>query len=417
MAKFKSEFLSVASERGFIHQCTDETALDAALSKGVVTGYTGYDCTAKSHHVGHLVPMMLQRWFQKCGHRPIVLIGGGTTKVGDPSGKDESRPLLTQETIEGNISSIKSVFERIVSFGNQPTDAIMLNNDSWLSQLNYIEFLRDIGPHFSINRMLTMDSVKLRLEREQAMSFLEFNYMLLQAYDFLELKRRHNCLLQSAGSDQWGNIVMGVELCRRIDETQVFGLTTPLLTTSSGAKMGRSAGNAVWLNSEMLPDFDFWQYWRNTEDGDVGRFLRIFTELPLDEIARLEALGGAEINEAKKILATEVTALVRGREAAGAAAEAARRTFESGESTEDLPTTELARSKLAAGIPIFQLLREIGLTNSGGEARRLIRGGGVRLNDAPITDEEERISLSDLGADGCLRLSIGKKRHVLVKPV
>jgi tyrosyl-tRNA synthetase len=425
MAQFKSEFLNIVQARGFLHQCTDEEALDAALTKGVVTAYNGYDCTASSLHVGHLLPIMLQRWFQKCGHRPIVLMGVGTTKVGDPTGKDESRPLLTDEQIAANMTGIRQIFSRLLDLGDEPkgasapnaTTAFMVNNDDWLSQLNYIEFLRDIGPHFTINRMLTMDSVKLRLEREQAMSFLEFNYMLLQAYDFLELRRRHGCTLQTAGSDQWGNIVAGVELNRRVDGAQVFGLTTPLLTTASGAKMGKTAGGAVWLNADMLPVFDFWQYWRNTEDGDVGRFLKLFTELPLDEIARLEALKDAEINEAKKILATEVTALVHGREAADAAASAARGAFGAGGGTEGLPVIEVARAKLEAGIAAFELLRETGLTKSGGEARRLIKGGGVRLNDAPVTEEDRKITAADLSAEGSLKISLGKKRHVLVRAV
>jgi tyrosyl-tRNA synthetase len=354
-------------------------------------------------------------------------MGGGTTKVGDPTGKDESRPLLTDAVINSNMASIKRAFERLITFGDHggtpaaagssranSSDAMMANNDDWLSKLNYIEFLRDIGPHFTINKMLTMDSVKLRLEREQAMTFLEFNYMLLQGYDFLELYRRHGCILQTAGSDQWGNIIQGVELCRRADGAQVFGLTTPLLTTASGAKMGKTSGGAVWLNADMLPVFDFWQYWRNTEDGDVGRFLKLFTELPLAEIARLEKLGGAEINEAKKILATEVTALVHGRAEAEKAAEAARATFEAGGSSEGLPTIELPKARFADGIAAFELLRELQLTKSGGEARRLIKGGGVRLNDAPLTEEEKKLTLADLNSDGRLKISLGKKRHVVV---
>lgn len=415
MARFKSEFLNVAASRGFIHQCTDESALDGALTKDVVTSYNGYDCTAASLHVGHLMPMMLQRWFQKCGHRPIVIMGGGTTKVGDPSFRDESRPLLSDAQIGANIASIKVVFSRLVSFGDQPTDALMVNNADWLDKLEYIPFLRDIGAHFTISRMLTFDSVQQRLDK--GLTFLEFNYMILQAYDFLELKRRYDCILQTGGSDQWGNIINGVELCRRIDQAEVFGLTTPLLTTASGAKMGKTAKGAVWLNADMCPVFDFWQYWRNTEDADVGRFLKLFTELPLDEIERLEALGGAEINEAKKTLANEVTALVHGRAEADKAAGAARATFESGGSSEGLPTIELPRARFADGIAAFELLRELQLTKSGGEARRLIKGGGVRLNDAPLTEEEKKLTLSDLDGDGQLKVSLGKKRHVLIKTV
>ncbi len=427
MARFKSDFLNIATERGFIHQCTDEAALDAALSKGIVTSYNGYDCTAASLHVGHLMPMMLQRWFQKCGHRPIVIMGGGTTKVGDPSGKDESRPLLSDAVINSNMVSIRRVFERLVKFGDDAAagttrpnsnDALMINNADWLSQLNYIEFLRDIGPHFTINKMLTMDSVKLRLDREQAMTFLEFNYMLLQAYDFLELYRRYGCILQTAGSDQWGNIIQGVELCRRADGAQVFGLTTPLLTTASGAKMGKTAAGAVWLNADMLPVFDFWQYWRNTEDADVARFLKLFTELPLDEIERLEALGGAEINDAKKILATEVTALVHGREEAEKAAAAAHATFEAGEVTADLPTVELAEVQVI-GVPAYLIAHRAGLTKSGGEARRLAEGGGFRVNDIP-RDPSYTSSATDIGIIGGkpgIKISLGKKQHILVRPI
>ena len=417
MARFKSDFLNVVQARGFIHQCTDEDALDAALAGGVVTAYTGYDCTATSLHVGSLIQIMFQRWFQKCGHRPIVLMGGGTTKVGDPTGRDDSRPVLTNDIIAENMAGIRKVFDRLLSFGAGPTDALMVNNDDWLSKLNYIEFLRDIGPHFTINRMLTMDSVKLRLEREHAMTFLEFNYMILQGYDYLELARAHNCRLQMSGSDQWGNIVQGIELNRRIDGREVFGLTTPLLATASGAKMGKSQGGAVWLNEDLLSAYDFWQYWRNTEDADVGRFLKLFTELPLDEIARLEALDGAEINDAKKILATEVTSLVHGADKAAAAAETARETFEQGLSAEGLPSVDIASADLEAGIAAFQLLRQAGLCASGGEARRLIKGGGARLNDVQITDENQKIGTGDLADDGTLKLSSGKKRHVLVKAV
>jgi tyrosyl-tRNA synthetase len=413
-----ADFLHIARERGFFHQCTDETGLAALLGKGVVTAYTGYDCTGPSLHVGHLLPMLLQRWFQKCGHKPIVVMGGGTTKVGDPSGKDETRQLMSDETIAANMASIKAAFARLVTFGTGPSDALMVNNADWLGRLEYIPFLRDVGRHFTINRMLTFDSVKLRLEREQPLTFLEFNYMILQAYDFLELERRHGCLLQCGGSDQWGNIVSGVDLIRRIDAKEAFGLTIPLLTTSSGAKMGKTAAGAVWLNADQLPAFDFWQYWRNTEDADVGRFLKLFTELPLAEIARLEALGGAEINEAKKVLATEVTALVRGREEAARAAEGARQTFELREMSDALPTTHLPRDQVI-GAPAFILAHRAGLTNSGSEARRQADGGGLRVNgekvgaDRIIADSD----LRNVSGAPAVQLSLGRKQHVLVRPV
>jgi tyrosyl-tRNA synthetase len=416
MSAYKSDFLRALQERGFIHQCTDDAGLDARATSGVVTAYIGFDATADSLHVGSLLQIMLLRWLQRTGHRPIVLMGGGTTKVGDPSGKDESRQLLTNEQIDANIAGIRSVFDRFLSFGDGPTGAIMANNADWLDRLEYIPFLRDVGRHFTINRMLAFDSVKLRLDREQPLTFLEFNYMILQAYDFLELGRRYDCAMQMGGSDQWGNIVNGVELGRRIDQRELFGLTSPLITTSSGAKMGKTAQGAVWLNEDRLPAYDYWQFWRNTEDGDVGRFLRLFTELPMEEIARIEALGGAEINEGKKVLATEATAMLHGREAAEHAAETARRTFEEGALGDDLPVVEVPRAELEAGIAAFELFRRAGLAASGGEARRLIKGGGGRINDAPAAGETQTVSLDDV-ADGAIKLSAGKKRHVLVRAV
>jgi tyrosyl-tRNA synthetase len=381
----------------------------------MVTGYIGYDCTADSLHSGSLLQIMLQRWMQKTGHKPIVLMGGGTTKIGDPSGRDESRKLLSVEDIERNKAGIFQVFDKYLTFGDGPSDAVMVDNAEWLDRLQYIPFLRDYGAHFSVNRMLSFDSVKLRLEREQPLSFLEFNYMILQAYDFLELRRRYGCVLQMGGSDQWGNIVNGVELTRRVDQQTIYGLTSPLITTSSGAKMGKTAQGAVWLNADRLSSYDFWQFWRNTEDADVGRFLKLFTELPLDEIARLEALGGAEINEAKKILATEVTALCHGRAAADEAAETARQTFEAGQTAEGLPSVEVPRAELAAGLPVVEALRRSGLAASNGEARRLIRGGGARVNDQPVGDENATLGEADLDGDGVIKLSAGRKRHALVK--
>jgi len=415
MSEFKSDFLRIMAERGYLHQATDGAGLDAlALQPCGITAYVGYDCTAPSLHIGNLLSIMMLRWLQKCGHKPIVLMGGGTTKVGDPSGKDEARRLLTPEKIAENMAGIKSAFAKYLTFGDGPTDAVMVNNADWLDKLSYIDFLRDYGRHFSVNRMLSFDSVKLRLEREQPLSFLEFNYMILQAYDFLELGRRVGCNLQMGGSDQWGNIVNGVELGRRVEDRALHGLTCPLLTTSSGAKMGKSADGAMWLNEEMLKPYDFWQYWRNAEDADVGRFLRLYTELPLDEIARLERLEGAELNDAKKILATEATALCHGRQAAEAAAETARQAFEQGSFGGELPQIDLPRARLEAGIEAFQLVLEAGFAKSGGEARRHIRGNAIRLNDQAVTAETQRVSLSDLGPDGKLRLSFGKKRHVLI---
>ncbi len=410
----RSEFIKVMQERGFLHQCTDLEELDKALSEGVVTCYTGYDATAKSLHVGSLLSIMMMRWFQKLGHRPIVLMGGGTTKVGDPSGKDESRKILTEDDIAANIAGIKEVFTKYISFDTGKTGAVMVNNAEWLDKLNYIEFLRDYGRHFTINKMLTFDSVKTRLEREQPLTFLEFNYMILQAYDFLELNRKYKCALQFGGSDQWGNIVNGIELGRRIDQKELYGFTTPLLTTSSGAKMGKTASGAVWLNADMLSPYDYYQFWRNTEDADVGRMLKYFTELPMDEIARLEKLHGVEINEAKKVLAFEATKMCHGEQAATTAAETARKTFEEHGSSEGLPKITLPRAKLAEGIPVFVLFKDAGLAASGGEARRLIAGGGARVNDEKVDSDTRVITLSDLNPEKTIKLSAGKKKHALV---
>jgi tyrosyl-tRNA synthetase len=418
MTAFKSEFLATLSARGFIHQISDPEGLDARLSAGApVSAYIGFDCTADSLHVGSLMQIMLLRWLQKSGHRPIVLMGGGTTKIGDPSGKDEARKLLSEAEIAANLAGIRRVFDKYLRFGAGPTDAVMVDNAEWLDRLLYIPLLRDVGRHFSVNRMLTMDSARLRLERDQPYSFLEFNYMILQSYDFVELAKRYGCALQMGGSDQWGNIVMGVELGRRMADLHLFALTSPLLATASGAKMGKTASGAVWLNAERLAPYDFWQYWRNAEDADVGRFLRLFTELPLDEIARLEALQGAEINEAKKTLANEVTRLCHGAEAAASAAETARRTFEAGEAGGDLPVLEVPRAELEKGVPLYQLLHRAGLAASGGEARRLVKGGGARLNDAVADNETRPVTLADLGPGGAIKLSAGRKRHALVRPV
>jgi tyrosyl-tRNA synthetase len=411
-----SEFLNTAQERGFIHQCTDMAALDDLACKGPIPAYIGFDATADSLHAGSLVPIMLLRLLQRTGHKPIVLMGGGTTKVGDPSGKDEQRQLMDDARINANIQCIRRIFEKYLTFGDGPTDAVMVDNADWLDELEYIPFLREYGRHFSVNRMLGFDSVKLRLDREQPLSFLEFNYMVLQAYDFLELSRRQNCLLQMGGSDQWGNIVGGIELAHKCDHRQLYGLTTPLLTTSSGAKMGKTASGAVWLNEERLSAYDYWQYWRNIEDADAGRFLKLFTDLPMDEIARLEALEGADVNEAKKVLANEATRLCHGEGAATTAAETARKTFEQGVIAEALPTIDVAGSDLKAGVPAFELLRRTGLAKSNGEARRLIKGGGGRLNDLAIGEETALVTLADVNADGVIKLSAGKKRHALVRP-
>jgi tyrosyl-tRNA synthetase len=417
MSAFKSDFLRTLSERGFIHQISDEAGLDALFARETVTAYVGYDATATSLHIGNLISATMLYWLQETGHRPIALMGGGTSMIGDPSFRDEQRGLLTPESIAQNIEGIKKIFARILCFGDGPNDAIMVNNADWLMQLNYVEFLRDVGRHFSVNRMLSFDSVKLRLDREQSLSFLEFNYMILQGYDFVELNRRYGCRLQMGGSDQWGNIVNGIDLGHRMGTPQLYALTTPLLTTSSGAKMGKSAKGAVWLNGDVFSPYDFWQYWRNTEDADVERFLKIFTRLPLVEIARLAALGGSEINEAKKVLATEATAIVHGREAAEEAAETARKTFEEGALAETLPTVEVAQSSLEAGTGILSLFVTAGLATSNGEARRHIQGGAVRINDKPVSDERRAVTLADLTQEGVIKLSLGKKKHILVRPV
>lgn len=415
--KYKSDFLNIMQERGFIHQCTNFEGLDDLLSKETVTAYCGFDPTGDSLHVGHMIPYLMMRWFQKCGHRPIVLAGGVTAMIGDPTGKDEARKLLTEETVQNNISAIKDFFKKIITFdsGNPETDAILVNNADWLKKFNYIEFLRDYGQYFSINRMLSMESVKQRLEREQSLSFLEFNYMILQGYDFLELYRKENCKLQMSGSDQWGNMIQGVELARRIDQVEIFGLTAPLLTTSAGKKMGKTESGAVWLDADKLSPYEYWQYWRNTEDDDVGKFLRLFTELPILEIEKLEALKGAEINEAKKILANEATTMIHGEQAARDAAETARKTFEEGTQGDALPIIEVPREAIAAGVPVFALFRDAGLATSNGEARRLIKGGGAKLNDEKVEAEDVIITLEDFAANDTIKLSAGKKRHALVK--
>lgn len=415
MSNFKSDFLREIDARGFIHQISDPEALDAYAARETVTAYIGFDCTGPSLHVGHLMGIMMLRRLQQAGHKPIVLMGGGTTKVGDPSGKDEARQLLTDEQIAANMASIKTVFTRFLAFGDGPTDAIMVNNAEWLDKLEYIAFLRDYGRHFSVNRMLSFDSVKLRLEREQPLSFLEFNYMILQAYDFVELGKRYGCRLQMGGSDQWGNIVNGLELGRRAASLDLFALTCPLITTASGAKMGKTAQGAVWLNADMRSPFDYWQFWRNTEDADVGRFLRLFTELPLGEIARLEKLEGAELNEAKKVLATEATAMLHGRGEAEKAAAAARAAFEEGTISTDLPTVEIEAASLDAGFGILNALVTAGLVSSTSDARRQIKGGAVRLNDEAVSDERLALTGANLTGDGIIKLSLGKKRHVLLK--
>ncbi len=410
MADYRSDLLRTLDARGYIHQITDAPALDALAARTIVPGYIGFDATAPSLHIGSLVQIMMLRRLQQAGHKPIVVMGGGTTKVGDPSGKDESRKLLTSETIQANIQSIFSVFQNFLRFGDGPTDAIMIDNAEWLDKLEYVPFLRDVGRHFTINRMMTFESVKLRLDREQPLTFLEFNYMILQAYDFLELSRRAGCRLQMGGSDQWGNIVNGIELGRRIDGAELFGLTTPLITTADGAKMGKTAAGAVWLNGDQLPAYDYWQFWRNTDDRDVGRFLRLFTDLPLDEIARLEALEGAEINEAKAILATEATALCRGTAAAQEAAETARTTFEQGGLGENLPKLSIVEGQIG----IVQVLTVLGFCASNGEARRKIAEGAVRLNDIPIKDDRYEIVLDQ---DQPVKISLGKKKHGLLSRV
>ena len=413
MAAYSSDFLRILNERGFIHQGTNLEALDARAQQGTLAAYIGFDATARSLHAGSLVQIMMFYWLQQCGHKPIVLMGGGTTKVGDPTGKDKQRAMLSDAEIETNIASIKTVFSTFLTFGDGPSDAVMVNNDDWLSKLGYVEFLRDYGTAFTINRMLTFDSVKLRLERESPMTFLEFNYMLMQAFDFLELNRRYGCLLQMGGSDQWGNIVNGVELCRRKDGVETFGLTTPLLTTASGGKMGKTADGAVWLNADMFSAYDYWQYWRNVEDADVATMLARFTLLPMDEVARLGALEGAEINEAKKILANEATALLHGREAADDAAETARRTFEEGASGAGLPTVAVAAGALADGLSLFDPFLEAGLIASKGEGRRHLKAGALKVNDETLS-EERPLTRADL-VDGAAKLSIGKKKHALLR--
>ncbi len=417
MTAFKSDFLRTLSERGFIHQISDETGLDDLFATETVTGYIGFDATAKSLHAGSLIQIMMLYWMQQTGHRPIALMGGGTSMIGDPSFKDEARKLLTPADIEDNLSGIRENFASYLRFGEGPKDALMVNNADWLMGINYVEFLRDVGRHFSVNRMLSFESVKLRLDREQSLSFLEFNYMILQAYDFVELSRRYGCRLQMGGSDQWGNIVNGIDLGHRLGAPQLYALTSPLLTTSSGAKMGKSASGAVWLSPQMLSPYEFWQYWRNTEDADVGRFLKLYTTMPMEEIARLAALQGSEINDAKKVLATEVTAMLHGRAAAHEAAETARKTFEEGALAESLPTIEVPGGDLDAGIGILALFVRAGLAASNGEARRHVQGGAVKVNDLPVSDDRKIVGKGELTSDGIIKLSLGKKKHVLVRPV
>jgi tyrosyl-tRNA synthetase len=416
MSRFKSDFLRTLDERGFIHQISDEAGLDELFAKETVTAYIGYDPTASSLHVGHLTQIMMLHWMQKTGHQPISLMGGGTGMVGDPSFKEEARKLMTIDMIEDNITSLKHVFANYLDYDRANNPALMINNADWLRGLNYLEFLRDVGRHFSVNRMLSFDSVKTRLDREQSLSFLEFNYMILQAYDFVELNQRTGCRLQMGGSDQWGNIINGIDLGHRMGTPQLYALTSPLLTTSSGAKMGKSASGAVWLNKDLLPVYDFWQYWRNTEDADVVRFAKLFTTLPMDEIARIAALGGSEINEAKKILATEVTAILHGRAAAEEAAETARKTFEEGALAENLPSIEVPTSELDAGLGVLSLIVRAGLAGSNGEARRHVQGGAVKINDIGVSDERQTVGSGEITGDGVIKLSVGKNKHVLVRP-
>ncbi|WP_296106296.1 tyrosine--tRNA ligase [uncultured Agrobacterium sp.] len=416
MSRFKSDFLRTLDERGFIHQISDEAGLDELFAKETVTAYIGYDPTAPSLHAGSLIQIMMLHWMQKTGHQPISLMGGGTGMVGDPSFKDEARQLMTVDTIESNIASIKRVFSNYLDYDRAEKPALMINNADWLREINYLEFLRDVGRHFSVNRMLSFESVKTRLDREQSLSFLEFNYMILQAYDFVELNKRTGCRLQMGGSDQWGNIINGIDLGHRMGTPQLYALTSPLLTTSSGAKMGKSANGAVWLNPDMLSAYDFWQYWRNTEDADVSRFLKLYTTLPMDEIARLSALGGSEINEVKKILATEITAMLHGRENAEQAAETARKTFEEGALSDNLPSIEVPKTDLEAGIGLLSLIVRAGLAASNGEARRHVQGGAVRINDESVSDERKLIGSGEVTADGVIKLSLGKKKHILVRP-
>ena len=418
MSAYKSDFLNILAERGFIHQVSEPDTLDARAAAGEITAYIGFDCTAASLHVGSLLPIMMLHWMQQTGHRPIALMGGGTTRVGDPSGKDESRRILTDEMIEQNLTGIRAIFSKFLKFEGAGGNAIMANNADWLNKLNYIDFLRDVGRHFSVNRMLSFDSVKMRLERQQELSFLEFNYMVLQAYDFVELNKRTGCILQMGGSDQWGNIVNGIDLGRRMMNAQLFALTSPLITTSSGAKMGKTAAGAVWLNADLMSPYDYWQYWRNTEDGDVVRFLKLFTVLPLDEIAKLAALKGQDVNEAKKVLATEATALVHGRTAADQAGDTSRKTFEEGTFAGALPSVEIAHAELDKGIGVLTAFAEkAGLVTSNGEARRQIKAGGLKINDVTVSDEKMMLSAKDLSPEGVIKLSLGRKKHVLIKPV
>lgn len=416
MSRFKSDFLRTLDERGFIHQVSDEAGLDELFAKETVTAYIGFDPTAPSLHAGGLIQIMMLHWMQKTGHQPISLMGGGTGMVGDPSFKDEARQLMTVDTIEGNIASIKRVFSNYLDYDRATAPAMMINNGDWLREINYLEFLRDVGRHFSVNRMLSFESVKTRLDREQSLSFLEFNYMILQAYDFVELNKRTGCRLQMGGSDQWGNIINGIDLGHRMGTPQLYALTSPLLTTSSGAKMGKSVNGAVWLNPDMLSAYDFWQYWRNTEDADVSRFLKLYTTLPMDEIARLSALGGSEINEVKKILATEITAMLHGRENAEQAAETARKTFEEGALADNLPSIEVPKAELEAGIGLLSLIVRAGLATSNGEARRHVQGGAVKINDQSMSDERQVIGAGEITTDGVIKLSLGKKKHILVRP-
>jgi len=416
MSMARSEFIKTLTARGFVHQMSDPEGLDAACADGPITAYIGFDCTANSLHVGSLVQIMMLHWLQQTGHRPLVLMGGGTTRIGDPSGRDTSRQLLDAETIDANKAGIFKVFEKFLTFGAGPTDALQIDNADWLTTLEYVPFLRDVGRHFSVNRMLSMDSVKLRLDREQPLSFLEFNYMVLQAYDFMEINRRYGCRLQMGGSDQWGNIVSGIDLGRRMTGAELFGLTSPLITLASGAKMGKTADGAIWLNADRTSAYDYWQFWRNTADADVARFLKLFTALPLDEIARLEALEGAEINEAKKTLATEATAFLHGREAADAAASTAEATFVAGAVDAGLPTVEVPRDALGEGMGILSALVTAGLAASNSEARRGVQGGAVRLNDEKIDDATRAIGLDDV-REGVVKLSVGRKKHALLRPV
>jgi tyrosyl-tRNA synthetase len=417
MSTYKSDFLNVLAARGFIHQVSEPDVLDALAREKAITAYIGFDCTAPSLHIGSLLPIMLLYWLQQTGHRPIALMGGGTTRVGDPSGKDESRRLLTDERINENLKGIRAIFDKFLKFENAGGNAVMANNADWLNTLNYIDFLRDVGRHFSINRMLSFDSVKLRLDRQQELSFLEFNYMILQAYDFVELYRRYGCVLQMGGSDQWGNIVSGIDLGRRLENVQLFALTAPLITTSSGAKMGKTAAGAVWLNADLVSPYEYWQYWRNTEDADVERFLKLFTVLPLDEIARLAALRGQDINEAKKVLATEATALVHGRAAAEEAATTARTTFEEGGLGANLPTVEVPRGEVSSGLGVLAAFVKAGLAASNGEVRRAIANNAILVNDVRVTSDKAVIGEADVTPEGVVKLSLGRKRHVLLKPV